>query len=161
MNFVPIQSVSEDNYSSEEELKEIISEQKTTPSTGSHALKRKCQSKKEKSQLRVASGQKAAAPRPASMTSTTSTASTASAATPMTNATPNNPEKRKWSEVISDDDLADLDDQLELEMTARSSRLYVRSSGGNTTASSSCSNEDDSCVCGRRLTTPVQVNYSK
>ena len=39
-------------------------------------------------------------------------------------------------------------------------RLYVRSSGGNTTASSSCSNEDPEsaggCVCGRRLTTPVQ-----
>ena len=38
------------------------------------------------------------------------------------------------------------------------SRLYVRSSGANTTASSSCSNEDPEtgCVCGRRLTTPVQ-----
>jgi hypothetical protein len=68
-------------------------------------------------------------------------------------------EKRKWSEVISDDDLADLDEDdagLELEMTSRSSRLYVRSSGGNTTTSSSCSNEEESCVCGRRLTTPVQ-----
>lgn len=78
-------------------------------------------------------------------------------------------EKRKWSEVISDDDLGDLDEEegLELEMTSssrsssiRSSRLYVRSSGGNTTASSSCSNEDPEsaggCVCGRRLTTPVQ-----
>lgn len=44
---------------------------------------------------------------------------------------------------------------------SRSSRLYVRSSGANTTASSSCSNEEESCICngGRQrslLTTPVQ-----
>ena len=66
-------------------------------------------------------------------------------------------EKRKWSEVISDDDTVEPEDDLEANSSQRSSRLYVQSAGGNTTASSSCSNEDESCVCGiRRLTTPVQ-----
>ena len=68
-------------------------------------------------------------------------------------------EKRKWSEVISDDDTVEPEVDEGPEATSssqRSSRLYVQSAGGNTTASSSCSNEDESCVCGRRLTTPVQ-----
>lgn len=151
--FVPLNAAmppSEDNYSSEEELKEIINEQVvTSPAAagnddeGSKAkagvAKKKSPSKKEKK-----------------LTAKNNSNSTASSVKKDIAA-----EKRKWSEVISDDDLGDLDEEddgLELEMTSRSySRVYVRSSGGNsTTASSSCSNEDESCVCGRRLTTPVQ-----
>ena len=127
----PYTTPNEDNYSSEEELKEIINEKQGPGSS----LKKKTPSKKEKLVKKKS-------------------------ATEPGNAKIVNAEKRKWSEVISDDDLADLDEDdagLELEMTTqRASRLYVRSSGGNTTASSSCSNDDESCVCGRRLTTPVQ-----
>ena len=141
--FVPLPTPSEDHYSSEEELKEIINEQNVKEKS------KKSPSKKEKSKSSngLKNGHQAAA--------TTASASAVASVTA---------EKRKWSEVISDDDLADLEDDdagLELEMTMqRSSRLYVRSSGGTTTAStSSCSNDDDSgCLCGRRskLTTPVQ-----
>ena len=137
--FVPLPEPSEDNYSSEEELKEIINEQNVKEKS------KKTPSKKEKSKSKTDS--KCGLKTVASVTA----------------------EKRKWSEVISDDDLEndlETDDAgLELEMAMqRSSRLYVRSSGGATTAStastSSCSNDDpdSGCLCGRRskLTTPVQ-----
>jgi len=170
--FVPYATPSEDNYSSEEELKEIINEQETS-------LKKKSPSKKEKSLSSLAKNEKkssSATSGPESASSATTVSESglnnnkiASTAAVAASTTSNNAaaEKRKWSEVISDDDLGELDEEegLELEMTSssrsssqRSSRLYVRSSGGNTTASSSCSNEDPEtgCVCGRRLTTPVQ-----
>ena len=151
--FVPLPvTPSEDNYSSEEELKEIINEQNVKEKS------KKSPSKKDKSKnpssLKNGLGSLEKVP----VASNAASASVASATVA---------EKRKWSEVISDDDLADLEDDdagLELEMTMqRSSRLYVRSSGGasTTTAStSSCSNDDadSGCLCGRRskLTTPVQ-----
>ena len=148
--FVPLPvAPSEDNYSSEEELKEIINEQNVKEKS------KKSPSKKEKSKnpssLRNGSLGLEKVPVASAVASATTVA-----------------EKRKWSEVISDDDLADLEDDdagLELEMTMqRSSRLYVRSSGGASTTtasmSSSCSNDDadSGCLCGRRskLTTPVQ-----
>lgn len=169
----------EDNYSSEEELKEIINEQSAA---SEKSMKKKSPSKKEKKLSTATAAAEAAAAfvktnvfqdpdqieassnSPASGAANKAGNGTGSGAPPgsMKVAGPN-AEKRKWSEVISDDDLGNFDEEddgLELEMTssssARSSRLYVRSAGGNTTASSSCSNEDDSCVCGRRLTTPVQ-----
>lgn len=142
---------SEDNYSSEEELKEIINETSSASSTGASGTestgltKKKSPSKKERKMTKAKNNDNDKSNSTANIKKDSSLAA----------------EKRKWSEVISDDDLADLDEEddgLELEMTSRSySRVYVRSSGGNsTTASSSCSNEDESCVCGRRLTTPVQ-----
>jgi len=172
--FVPYATPSEDNYSSEEELKEIINEQETS-------LKKKSPSKKEKSLSSLAKNEKKSSSASSSSGPGSSSrapsasegglnnnkiASTASVAVSTTSSNAA-AEKRKWSEVISDDDLGDLEEEegLELEMTSssrsssqRSSRLYVRSSGANTTASSSCSNEDPEtgCVCGRRLTTPVQ-----
>ena len=152
--FVPLPvTPSEDNYSSEEELKEIINEQNVKEKS------KKSPSKKDKSKnpssLKNGLGSLEKVP----VASNAASASVASATVA---------EKRKWSEVISDDDLADLEDDdagLELEMTMqRSSRLYVRSSGGASTTtasmSSSCSNDDadSGCLCGRRskLTTPVQ-----
>merc|ERR1711971_1254775 len=173
--FVPYATPSEDNYSSEEELKEIINEQETS-------LKKKSPSKKEKSLSSLAKNEKKSSSATSGPESTSSATTVhnvsesglnnnkiASTAAVAASTTSNNAaaEKRKWSEVISDDDLGELDEEegLELDMTSssrsssqRSSRLYVRSSGGNTTASSSCSNEDPEtgCVCGRRLTTPVQ-----
>ena len=152
--FVPLPvTPSEDNYSSEEELKEIINEQNVKEKS------KKSPSKKDKSKnpssLKNGLGSLEKVP----VASNAASASVASATVA---------EKRKWSEVISDDDLADLEDDdagLELELTMqRSSRLYVRSSGGASTTtasmSSSCSNDDadSGCLCGRRskLTTPVQ-----
>ena len=126
---------SEDNYSSEEELKEIINEQKLKDGATSRSLKKKQQSASTPLEKRIQV---------------------------KNNKNSNAAEKRKWSEVISDDETVEqqpgCEDDLETANSSqRSSRLYVQSAGGNTTASSSCSNEDESCVCGiRRLTTPVQ-----
>ena len=121
--FVPYSTPTEDNYSSEEELKEIINEQKS-PTSKSHpakkgsGLKRKSQSKKEKSpNLNSVSGSQ-----PPSKQETALPAALNTLAPPLAAASVA-AEKRKWSEVISDDDLADLDeDGLELEMTSNSSR---------------------------------------
>lgn len=160
--FVPLPvTPSEDNYSSEEELKEIINEQSVKEKS------KKSPSKKDKSK----NPKGGCSPKTGSLGSQVPVASniaTASAASANVAAAATVAEKRKWSEVISDDDLADLEDDdagLELELTMqRSSRLYVRSSGGASTTtasmSSSCSNDDadSGCLCGRRskLTTPVQ-----
>lgn len=130
---------SEDNYSSEEELKEIINEQKLKDGATSRSLKKKQQSASTPLEKRI------------QVKNNKNSTSSGNAA-----------EKRKWSEVISDDETVEqqpgCEDDLETANSSqRSSRLYVQSAGGNTTASSSCSNEDESCVCGiRRLTTPVQ-----
>lgn len=130
---------SEDNYSSEEELKEIINEQKLKDGATSRSLKKKQQSASTPLEKRI------------QVKNNKNSTGSGNAA-----------EKRKWSEVISDDETVEqqpgCEDDLETANSSqRSSRLYVQSAGGNTTASSSCSNEDESCVCGiRRLTTPVQ-----
>ena len=133
---------SEDNYSSEEELKEIINEQKIKDGASAHhrSLKKK---------------QSSSTPLEKRKQTNKNNKNNAAAATA---------EKRKWSEVISDDDTNAEAEDLEVDapnsatssQRSSSMRLYVQSAGGNTTASSSCSNEDESCVCGRRLTTPVQ-----
>ena len=135
--FVPYATPSEDNYSSEEELKEIINEQETS-------LKKKSPSKKEKSLSSLAKNEKKSSSGTSGRAGSASGAPTASVesslntkiastivagATSTTSSNNAAAEKRKWSEVISDDDLGDLEEEgLELEMTSSSRSSSQRSS---------------------------------